>query len=119
MRAFLFLEKNILYLREKKRRTIMTARQAMLTEKLNDAIPYLSEQQLYIVFTIVEAFRSTQQTEKNIVKEKLTLPPKNPRFGGRRISDEVAEIFLTGNSLDVSDEELEQMKYDYLTAKYQ
>ena len=94
----------------------MTATALELKKKLDNTIPYLSEKQLYMIFAIAEAFALSQQQEAQKQEEKL--PPKNPKFGGRRISPELAEIFITGNSLDVTDEELDEMKYEYLTEKY-
>ncbi len=94
----------------------MTAETLELKKKLDETIPYLSEKQLYLIFSIAEAFVLSQQQETQKHEEKL--PPKNPKFGGRRISPELAEIFISGNSLDVTDEELEEMKYEYLTEKY-
>ncbi len=97
----------------------MTAKQLELKDKLDYTIPYLSEKQLCLIITIAEAFvDSKHSVRKDGSEKKSSMPPRNPKFGGRRISDEVAKLFLTGNSWDVSDEELEQMRYEYLTEKY-
>ncbi|MBR6177277.1 MAG: hypothetical protein IKQ70_05250 [Bacteroidales bacterium] len=91
----------------------MTATQ--LRTRIDNTMQKLTEKQLYVIYTVAEAFAS----EGHHIKSKQSdLPPKNPKLGGRRISDEIAAMFLTGNSLDVTDEELEQMKYDYLIEKY-
>ncbi|MBO7142280.1 MAG: hypothetical protein J6V76_04140 [Bacteroidales bacterium] len=91
----------------------MTATQ--LRTRIDNTMQKLTEKQLYVIYTVAEAFAA----EKHHIKSKQSdLPPRNPKFGGRRISDEIAAMFLTGNSLDVTDEELEQMKYDYLIEKY-
>ena len=91
----------------------MTATQ--LRTRIDNTMQTLTEKQLYVIYTVAEAFATEKQDVK---KHRTDLPPKNPKFGGRRISDEIASIFMTGNSLDVTDEELDQMKYEYLMEKY-
>jgi hypothetical protein len=96
----------------------MTAKQIELKEKLNYTIPYLSEKQLYVIITIAEEFVSTKKRSENEdPTQKSTLPPRNPKFGGRKISDEVAALRM-GYSIDVSDEDLNKMRYECLIDKY-
>ena len=86
----------------------MTAIQ--LKKKIDSKISMMSKEQLTLLEMYVDVLL--------MANSKNNLPPRNPKYGGRRISEDVANVFLTGNSLDVSDEELEQMKYEYLIEKY-
>ena len=94
----------------------MTAETLELKKKLDETIPYLSEKQLYLMFSIAEAFVLSQQQETQKHEEKL--PPKNPKYGGRRISDEIAAMFLTGPENHDTDEEVDEKIWEYIKEKY-
>lgn len=93
----------------------MTTAQLNLKQKLDNTIPYLSEKQLYLIFSIAETFVSSQQQE---VTRTGKLPPKNPKFGGRRISDKIAAMFLSGPENHDTDEEVDEKIWEYIKEKY-
>jgi len=100
----------------------MTAETLEIKKKIDKRIAILSPKQLNGLLTLLESFTASASVSTNkddvAVKDSTGLPPRNPKYGGRRISDEIAAMFITGNGLDATDEELEQMKYEYLTEKY-
>lgn len=94
----------------------MTARLIELKDKLNYTIPYLSEKQLYMIITIAEAFVATKNRGENKLPTQTTLSPRKTKYRDSMISDEVAALRM-GYSVDVSDEDLDQMRFDYLMDK--
>ena len=95
----------------------MTSNQ--LREKIDNTIQHLTERQLYLVYSIAEAFANQSIQSQNTTSDghSTTLPPKNPKFGGRRISDDVARLAM-GYEVAGTDEDIDNKIHKYLQEKY-
>lgn len=92
-----------------------------IRKKIDKRIAILSPKQLNGLLTLLESFTasaSVSTQEKSLVSDSNCLPPRNPKYGGRRISDEVAAMFMSGPENHDTDEEVDEKIWEYIKEKY-
>jgi len=100
----------------------MTAETLEIKKKIDMKIANLSPKQLNELLAILESFTasasvSTKKDEVEVSDSK-GLPPRNPKYGGRRISDEIAAMFMSGPENHDTDEEVDEKIWEYIKEKY-
>ena len=99
----------------------MTATTLEIRKKIDKRIAILSPEQLYGLLFLLDSFITVPPVspQENVsLKSDKGLPPRNPKYGGRRISDEIAAMFLTGPENHDTDEDVDEKIWEYIKEKY-
>jgi hypothetical protein len=95
----------------------MTAEALEIKRKIDKRISILTPRQLNGLLSFLDSFVTSSQLLDEKSKQAASSRPHNAKFAGMKISDEVAALRM-GYSIDVSDEDLDKMRYEYLIDKY-
>ena len=96
---------------------IMTTEVLEIKRKIDKRISILTPRQLNGLLSLLDSFVASSWTIDDKSKQETRLQPRTPKVDSRKISDVVAALRM-GYSVDVADEDLDQMRYEYLIDKY-